>query len=395
MDIHVNQILILDFGSQYTQLIARRVRESGVYCEIHPWDQDEKILQDFKPAGIILSGGPESVNLDNPPIAPEFLFDLSVPILGICYGMQTMAKQLGGKVEASSEREYGYAEVEPSNSFLLDGLSDNDTGLLKVDPLNNFNNNIDINLSNLRANININLTNTTQIAVKFNSLFERYNGPINDAGSIFGMVAQASPVNFPKFYTFDEESNVKFNHTLFGNKGNGGFVNPYAEMVRGYNNRFTSTILSQIQIEQNLNFITEGLKLRALAAIKSYSSNENSRSFTPFYYGIAESETESGVTNSLYQIQEGTEYLDRNDIYNYVNSNYYYEFVTQYDRLFSEKHQVGGLLVFNFSESMNTISGNSALSSLPSRNMGLSGRVTYGYDDRYFAEFKFGYYGSE
>lgn len=132
MDIHVNQILILDFGSQYTQLIARRVRESGVYCEIHPWDQDEKILQSFKPAGIILSGGPESVNLENPPIAPEFLFELSVPILGICYGMQTMAKQLGGKVEASSEREYGYAEVEPSNSFLLDGLSDNDTGLLKV-----------------------------------------------------------------------------------------------------------------------------------------------------------------------------------------------------------------------------------------------------------------------
>lgn len=279
--------------------------------------------------------------------------------------------------------------------YYLSASHNNDTGLLKVDPLNNFNNNIDINLSNLRANININLTNTTQIAVKFNSLFERYNGPINDAGSIFGMVAQASPVNFPKFYTFDEESNVKFNHTLFGNKGNGGFVNPYAEMVRGYKNRFTSTILSQIQIEQDLNFITEGLSLRALAAIKSYSSNENLRSFTPFYYGVAETETESGVTNTLYQIQEGTEYLDRNDIYNYVNSNYYYEFVTQYDRLFSDKHQVGGLLVFNFSESMNTISGNSALSSLPSRNMGLSGRATYGYDDRYFAEFNFGYNGSE
>ena len=76
MDIHVNQILILDFGSQYTQLIARRVRESGVYCEIHPWDQDKKILQNFNPAGIILSGGPESVNLDNPPTAQEFLFDL-------------------------------------------------------------------------------------------------------------------------------------------------------------------------------------------------------------------------------------------------------------------------------------------------------------------------------
>ena len=90
MDIHINQILIIDFGSQYTQLIARRIRESGVYCEIHPWDQDEKILRDFKPSGIVLSGGPESVNLEDPPVAADFLFELSVPILGICYGMQTM-----------------------------------------------------------------------------------------------------------------------------------------------------------------------------------------------------------------------------------------------------------------------------------------------------------------
>ena len=132
MDIHINQILIIDFGSQYTQLIARRIRESGVYCEIHPWDQDEKILRDFKPSGIVLSGGPESVNLEDPPVVADFLFELSVPILGICYGMQTMAKQLGGMVEASNEREYGYAEVNPSESILLEGLSDDDSGVLKV-----------------------------------------------------------------------------------------------------------------------------------------------------------------------------------------------------------------------------------------------------------------------
>ncbi len=125
MDIHVNQLLIIDFGSQYTQLIARRVRESGVYCEIHPWDVDEQVIRDFKPAGIILSGGPESVNLEDPPTAPELLFELSVPILGICYGMQTMAKQLGGSVEASGEREYGYAEISTSNSLLLKDLNDN------------------------------------------------------------------------------------------------------------------------------------------------------------------------------------------------------------------------------------------------------------------------------
>ena len=81
MDIHVNQILIIDFGSQYTQLIARRVRESGVYCEIYPWDASEQAILNFNPAGIILSGGPESVNIENPPKAPELIFQLSVPII--------------------------------------------------------------------------------------------------------------------------------------------------------------------------------------------------------------------------------------------------------------------------------------------------------------------------
>ena len=120
--------------------------------------------------------------------------------------------------------------------YYLSASHNNDTGLLKVDPLNNFNNNIDINRSNLRANININLTKTTKIAVKFNSQFERYNGPREDAEEIFKKVIEANPVNFPKYYTFDEESTLKFNHTLFGNKGNGGYANPYAEMVKGYKN---------------------------------------------------------------------------------------------------------------------------------------------------------------
>ena len=124
MDIHINQILIIDFGSQYTQLIARRVRESGVYCEIYPWDADEQAIRDFNPTGIILSGGPESVNLTDPPKAPEIVFQLSVPLLGICYGMQTMAAQLGGTVEASDEREFGYAEINTVDSILLKDLSD-------------------------------------------------------------------------------------------------------------------------------------------------------------------------------------------------------------------------------------------------------------------------------
>jgi GMP synthase (glutamine-hydrolysing) len=124
-DIHAHRILILDFGAQYTQLIARRVRELGVYCEIHPWDMGEAQVRAFRPRGVILSGGPESVTAADPPRAPAAVFELGVPVLGICYGMQTMAQQLGGRVAASSEREFGYAEVTVTGgSRLLDHLED-------------------------------------------------------------------------------------------------------------------------------------------------------------------------------------------------------------------------------------------------------------------------------
>jgi GMP synthase (glutamine-hydrolysing) len=125
-DIHAHRILILDFGGQYTQLIARRVREAGVYSEIHPWDIDEASLRAFAPAGIVLSGGPESVNVDAPPRVSQAVFELEVPVLGICYGMQAMAAQLGGAVAASEHREFGYAEISPLDSELLAGLNDGD-----------------------------------------------------------------------------------------------------------------------------------------------------------------------------------------------------------------------------------------------------------------------------
>ena len=111
-NIHHHRILILDFGSQYTQLIARRVREIGVYCELWAWDVTEAQIREFNPTGIILSGGPESVHEHNSPRAPEYVFNAGVPVLGICYGMQTMAEQLGGKVQGSDLREFGYAQVE-------------------------------------------------------------------------------------------------------------------------------------------------------------------------------------------------------------------------------------------------------------------------------------------
>ncbi|MGA7750474.1 MAG: glutamine-hydrolyzing GMP synthase [Gallionella sp.] len=123
------KILILDFGSQYTQLIARRVRETHVYCELHPYDVNVNFIRDFKPAGIILSGGPNSVTKGDTPRAPQIVFELGVPVLGICYGMQTMAAQLGGTVESGKVREFGYAEIRAQgHSALLRGIQDRVNG---------------------------------------------------------------------------------------------------------------------------------------------------------------------------------------------------------------------------------------------------------------------------
>lgn len=136
-NIHTDRILILDFGSQYTQLIARRVREIGVYCEIYAFDVTEEYIKAFQPKGIILSGGPETVTMQNSPRAPSCVFDMNLPLLGICYGMQTMAQQLGGQVKSSDVREFGYAQVTvKEKSTFFDGIEDhlnsNAQGVLDV-----------------------------------------------------------------------------------------------------------------------------------------------------------------------------------------------------------------------------------------------------------------------
>src|SRR5246127_935136 len=120
---HHDRVLIVDFGSQVTQLIARRVRESGVYCEIHPYDKVEAVLDAFRPRAIILSGGPASVHEAESPAAPKKLFEMDAPVLGICYGEQTMCAELGGRVEPGTTREFGRAEIEiVRESPLLEGL---------------------------------------------------------------------------------------------------------------------------------------------------------------------------------------------------------------------------------------------------------------------------------
>ncbi|TDJ41018.1 MAG: glutamine-hydrolyzing GMP synthase [Gammaproteobacteria bacterium] len=132
-DIHDQRLLIVDFGAQYTQLIARGVREAGVYCEIHPFDMPSAFISEFAPSGVILSGGPETVTEGDAPRIPDAVFALGVPVLGICYGMQAMAEQLGGTVEASSVREFGHAVIQlNSNSELLSAVDGGAGGELQV-----------------------------------------------------------------------------------------------------------------------------------------------------------------------------------------------------------------------------------------------------------------------
>ncbi len=268
-----------------------------------------------------------------------------------------------------------------------------ENGLLKVDKMNNFNNNIDIKRFNLRANIDVSLTKTTKAAVKFYSLIDRYNGPYVDAGDVFSMVMQANPVNFLKYYEKDESTQF-MNHTLFGNKGNGGYPNPYAQMVSGYKDRFSSTTTAQFQLEQDLSMITKGLKLRGMASLNSYAKSEVSRFFTPFYYSLKETESDFGVVYNLDPINEGTEYLSTYQPPKVAETGFYYEAVLQYNRNFNNKHDIGALVVWLSNERLKS-NQNDVLTSLPFRNMGISGRTTYAYNERYFVELNFGYNGSE
>ncbi|TKG96689.1 SusC/RagA family TonB-linked outer membrane protein [Puteibacter caeruleilacunae] len=277
-------------------------------------------------------------------------------------------------------------------NYYLAATYNKDNGILRVDKRNDFNNNIEIDKYNIRANLNIKLGKTTKVSAKFNSDFKRQNSPIPSGTSVFNSVMNVNPVEFPMFYAPDEKN--KFTkHILFGNVGNVDMTNPYAEMVKGYRDSFSSTILSQLALEQELGFITEGLSLRAAATIQSYGDFSQERSYEPYYYTV---NTYDDITNSydLQRIKEGTESLGSPNEAKNANSRNYFEVRLMYNRKFGV-HDVSGLLVGMAEEKMNQGSGGGNYATLPSRNNGLSGRLTYGYDSRYMAEVNFGYNGSE
>lgn len=268
-----------------------------------------------------------------------------------------------------------------------------DSGLLKVDHRNNFNSNIDLKKYVLRSNVNVNVTKTTEAIIRLHASFDDYMGPINGGSEIYSQIMNASPVLFLPYYEPDE-AHKDTQHILFGNYDDGSYVNPYANMVCGYKEYSKTTVLGQFELKQKLDFITKGLKARLMLSTTRYSYFDVSRSYNPFYYVIAQYDSRSKeyMLDCLNK-SKGTEYLSYNPGSKSVTATDYFEAAVNYDREFG-KHGVSGLLV-GIARNYRNGAASSLIQSLPQRNLGLSGRFTYNYDKRYFAEFNFGYNGSE
>ena len=276
--------------------------------------------------------------------------------------------------------------------YYVAGSFNRDNGILMVDKRNNFNNNIAINNYDLRSNVNINITKLTELIVRLSANFEEYKGPLRGGTDMYNLMIHSNPVLFPAYYPADDKFQYA-KHILFGNYNNSK-INPYAEMVRGYKERSRSQILAQLELHQNLKFITEGLTARAMMNVSRLSQFGVNRSYNPFYYEISTYNRLTGVYK-LHETRIGTEYLGYGELpgEREQSSSFYFEGSLNHARDFG-KHSVSSLLVFQARQSLNANAGSLQLS-LPYRNLGLSGRATYAYDSRYFLEFNFGYNGSE
>ncbi len=267
-----------------------------------------------------------------------------------------------------------------------------DNGILKVDKRNSFNNNIDFKNYNLRANVDINITERSRLSVLLTGNFDDYNGPIHSGQDMYNMVMHSNPVMFPAYYPKDDDF-FYTKHIMFGNY-EGNYRNPYAEMVRGYRDRTRSQMLSVLEFDQNLDFITKGLRFMSIFNISRLSEYSVSRSYNPYWYQLRSGYDNFTGEYHLQRINEnGTEYLDYTESPKIVEATTYSESRLNYNRSFG-KHGVSGLVVFTTREWIAANQGNLQLS-LPSRNVGLAGRATYSYADRYFLEYNFGYNGSE
>lgn len=276
--------------------------------------------------------------------------------------------------------------------YYVAGSMTNDNGVLEVDKRTNYNNNINLKRYLLRSNVNINVTKTTEAIVRLHATFDDYSGPLTGGDALYQRVMQSSPVAFPAYYLPDEKYQY-VNHILYGNTPLGDSVNPYAELTKGYKEYSTSLMMAQLELKQNLDFITKGLAFRAMMNTSRYAYFDTQRQIKPYYYQIASYDLLKDTYTLAPINKDGEEFLSYTPGGKTVNSTMYLEAALSYDRTFG-KHGVSGLLVYQMRDYRDGNASTLQLS-LPKRNLGLSGRFTYNYDSRYFAEFNFGYNGSE
>lgn len=293
-------------------------------------------------------------------------------------------------------------------TYYIAGSFTHDNGILKVDKENPFNTNISVKNYTIRSNVNLNLTRSLEAKVRVSGSFEDYTGPIGESGSggsnTYRKALIANPVLFPAYYAPDRNTQY-IDRILFGNysddeygMGSNRYINPYADIMRGYEDVRNNTFLAQLELHQNLSMVTEGLKARFIGSVTRYSGFNIQRSYKPYFYQYIRGTYDPG-SQFEYELaplnpEDGSDFIDYSAGNKNVRSSYYAEGAILYDRTFESKHDVGGLLVGSVKETMDGSPSNLD-SSLPSRNVSLSGRFTYGLDKTYFAEFNFGLNGSE
>lgn len=281
-------------------------------------------------------------------------------------------------------------------SYYIAGRITSDKGILNIPENNGFDNNIDLKKYSIRSNINVNLTPTTLAKIKVSAQFDNYRGPIPSGDEVYRSSLNANSVLFPATYAPDLAfSNAQ--HILFGNVGNDSpqYYNPYADLLRGYRDTRSSTVIAILELTQKMDFITPGLDLRFLINSSTKSDFSIARSYKPLYYemNLYNKQTDE---YSLREINPATgrQTLDLEGTWTDARNLVYLEGAVNYNRVFDEKHAVGGVLVYTRKEELSG-SASDFQSSLPFRNLGVAGRFTYGYDNKYNINLSFGYNGSE
>ncbi|MDR2038668.1 MAG: TonB-dependent receptor [Bacteroidales bacterium] len=282
--------------------------------------------------------------------------------------------------------------------YYVAGTYSKDHGNLKVDKRNNFTNNINLNKYVLRSNVNINPIKTMEVIVRLHATMDDYQGPIDGGTNVYQQIMQTSPVDYPPYYEPDA-AHENLGYILFGNLGNNGvYVNPYANLMRGYRQYKKALMLAQVELKQKLDFVTQGLNLRTMFNTNRRSEYYINREYIPYYFNAPAASY--NVINDTYVLEElnpnqGTDYLRPTGSTKTVITTTYWETALNYDRTFADKHSASGLLVFTLRDELSSNDEFLLETSLPTRNMGLAGRFTYSFDSRYFIELNFGYNGSE